>query len=522
VRSLEDIRRIHHCPLQDLVNEDNSACALQADKVWAELGLNEVSPKSLNDKFEKRIENIKSHMETVIRCFPGEEDKSQDEIAKDMEAFIQRLKKLSDERKNSIAKFFFLVDIYEGLYDNPWMRRAHIYKHLEASHEVFQFKPEYKTSLSVKLRYILFPMVVFFLSFGFQSFMLHITTHYYIYYMDHEEGDNERKRNGGELLDVFGNLVGELAKKKLSDQGAVSEGKLEFPIIVLDATAAIPLVFCMLAYAFSFQNKSFNIGLWNKTFIVASLMAIIKGVFDAVTIMPDSTGWKNCKTRLTKTGLQSLRDLDFLHAFWSSLITQLLEEIRGSENGRRVRYCADMMVSGHTYFACLFSLSAYKQIAFSTLISKTGWNRIIRHAVFAICLVCMFFEVALVAAARFHYTVDMLGAILLVFLLFDSRFIEQLAADWSEGWQWRDPDFVGRNGIKHRLLCIKPSQGNLIPSQGTCFNHRLIAGNEIYDEPDDALEAHVTTCASVEEGTYVPLPLTQISRIDDFEEPAKS
>jgi hypothetical protein len=118
----------------------------------------------------------------------------------------------------------------------------------------------------------------------------------------------------------------------------------------------------------------------------------------------------------------------------------------------------------------------------------------------------MIVEVVLVAAARFHYTVDMLASIVMVFLLFDSRHIEQVAADWSEGYQWQDVATFKEN---HPLLsrCIPqcaqrfpPHQEDhpVIPSQSTVFNHRRMMGQDITDEPYDELPTDASG--------YAPLP----------------
>merc|ERR1719210_3286528 len=189
-----------------------------------------------------------------------------------------------------------------------------------------------------------------------------------------------------------------------------------------------------MAYLYAAYRGNFNIGLWNKTFIVGSIMAILKGIFDVVTILPDSTGWKSCKERLGKEGIASFREMSFVADFDGAFLKLLTLEILGGQGGRRVRYCADMMISGHTYFAALFSLSAYKQIYYS------GSGKMVARLVGFTCLCCISTELILVAAARFHYTVDMLAALVLVVLLFDSTYVEQLAADWSEGFRWRDKE----------------------------------------------------------------------------------
>merc|ERR1719210_1070116 len=86
-----------------------------------------------------------------------------------------------------------------------------------------------------------------------------------------------------------------------------------------------------------------------------------------MTVLPDSIGWEGCKERLGETGLAQMRNIglmqffsgEFLAECWVALVFQV-----ASLTGRQVRYCADMMISGHTYFATIFSLSAWHQVAF--------------------------------------------------------------------------------------------------------------------------------------------------------------
>jgi hypothetical protein len=46
------------------------------------------------------------------------------------------------------------------------------------------------------------------------------------------------------------------------------------------------------------SEQSFVIGLWTKTFLLAATLCLVKGVFDAVTIIPSSDGWDACVERL--------------------------------------------------------------------------------------------------------------------------------------------------------------------------------------------------------------------------------
>jgi len=168
-----------------------------------------------------------------------------------------------------------------------------------------------------------------------------------------------------------------------------------------------------------------------------------------------------------------------------------------------MRYCADMMVSGHTYFAALFSLAAYK------LTAAVDFHQIVQRSVGVVCIICLVVEMILVAAARFHYTVDMLVSVLLVCLLWDSLFLEQIASDLSEGFHWRDPDWLGSE-YRHpflptRLRLSKLSAGHEVPPQPRVLpsnaknlvNMRMLSGRPPWDlggvsTPDNPVEAEVS------------------------------
>lgn len=130
---------------------------------------------------------------------------------------------------------------------------------------------------------------------------------------------------------------------------------------------------------------------------------------------------------------------------------------------RRVAPATRLHPEGHTYFAALFSLSAYKQF----FLSGVGkfWSRVVGF----ICVCCMVTEVSLVAAARFHYTVDMLVAVVLVGLLFDSTYVEQIAADWSEGFR----PACAIEGVRRRNRSHQSCDGGSLGEAENRLNHSV-------------------------------------------------
>eukprot|EP00931_Biecheleriopsis_adriatica_P016106 TRINITY_DN11988_c0_g2_i2.p1 TRINITY_DN11988_c0_g2~~TRINITY_DN11988_c0_g2_i2.p1 ORF type:complete len:508 (-),score=84.70 TRINITY_DN11988_c0_g2_i2:54-1577(-) len=353
------------------------------------------------------------------------------ELAEDVQ------KAQASEQEDKTTRVRILANILHRLQQVPALARASSYKRLFTSEEAAkEFSKSFETPWTVKLWYVAWPCVLFFFAFFFQSFMLHIATHFYIKYMGGEQGN-------GRLYDIIGTTVGEkLAPKE--------GGAIEIPLSLLDATAGIPLALCFIAFTLSWISGTFSIGGWNKTFIVASAMAVIKGVFDVVTILPDSMGWERCQQRLHEEGVDRLSRLHFMQDSFKAFFNLFLTEL----SPNRIRYCADMMVSGHTYFATLFCLAAYNQVKYNHVYFPGTTNKIVRILVAIVCFGCITLELVLVALSRFHYTVDMLSSLLLVLVLHDSISIDQLASDWSEGFFWRDPEhFVPSSSPLTQLWC---------------------------------------------------------------------
>jgi len=204
----------------------------------------------------------------------------------------------------------------------------------------------------------------------------------------------------------------------------------------------------------SYKNGHTNLCLWTKTFLVLSCMALLKGLFDVVTILPDSSGWDVCKERLQKEGVAALRPIHFTQHFWSAFFELVQIELNGVPGlDGPLRYCADMMVSGHTYFAVVFSLSASDMMRWTVPLR-------FRIAVRMFCIFCVTIEVALVAAAKFHYTVDIFASVLMAALLWDSAHLETLASFWAEGYVFR-PSNGWYNPTISMLAFIFPCFGRL-------------------------------------------------------------
>lgn len=365
------------------------------------------------------------------------------------------LKQAKQTKPQSMKQLVALSMIYRRLSGEEMasVRKASIYPR-RLSWEALRDKG-FETDKWTQLWYVVFPMMLFFFCFSFQSFMLHIATALYVRYMERIDNVLPERTNladveGGELFDLVARTVALAAahgNETEASEEAVRNGNVRIPMSILDLSGAIPAALCTSAFLFSYYKGRFHVGLWYKTYLIACCMAVMKGILDVVTILPDSIGWKQCKERLGPEAFEKMKDRHFFTDFWGSMSQAVVDEVIGVD-GKRIRYCADMMLSGHTYFAALFSLAAYKLTGAIDMPAK------VQRLVGVVCCICVVVEVVMVAAARFHYTVDMITSVFLVCLLWDSLYIEQTASDWSEGYSWRDPEkFTPRT-----LCCCRKRQ----------------------------------------------------------------
>ncbi|CAJ1341424.1 unnamed protein product [Effrenium voratum] len=401
------------------------------------------------------------------------------------------------EPSQGVKDLIMLAEIYRLLSGQEMsaVRKAAVYPRLLSKKTMDQ---HLRTPWRIQVWYVLFPLLLFMLCFALQSFLLHVATAFYVRFMARLENSvesfdaNLTAVEGGELFDLVARMV---ATDAASDQEAVPDGNHKIPTFVLDLSGAIPGALCVSAFAFSALKGRFHIGLWYKTFLIACSMAIIKGVLDIVTVLPDSIGWQQCKDRLGPAAYDKMLNRHFFQSPLKTLVEAISDEIFGVD-GTRIRYCADMMVSGHTYFAALFSLAAYK------LTGAIELTKRVQIWVGFLCVACVTVEVVLVAAARFHYTVDMIISVILVVLFWDSLYLEQVASDWSEGYNWRDPDMFEQSccgscgSSDSRGLSLGRSETTskgmpkVLPSQAThLINMRMLSGvpswQDVGKEPAD-------------------------------------
>lgn len=277
--------------------------------------------------------------------------------------------------------------------------------------------------------------------------MLHWGTYYYIIAMERFENLYIVNETYAQSLknDVHATLMSSGINKTDISYGALNDplqavlGWKDIDIKTLDkAAAAFPAAWGVLTLL------SGDLRLWTKQMICVSCLALGKGIFGCLTVVPDSIGWAKCKERLQDDADMMKRDIPpprnaFLSfdTWWA--LTKL--EFKSVTGQNSVRWCADMLYSGHTYFTTLFALGLIESVR-TTLRKrnvKDPWYSIIRAMVIVICLAQQIAEVVLVVWNRFHYTMDVFMAIFMTFLWFTNATIAIATKNWVENTIVRDP-----------------------------------------------------------------------------------
>jgi len=282
------------------------------------------------------------------------------------------------------------------------------------------------------------PGFCFALSFFIQNLCLHLGTYYYVQWMTRLEGNLDF--NATEATFANETLSSRIACGSLHDMFSDYFGKVEVPMFALDMmSVSIPMVW------FAATIYTIDLHLWAKCCLCGSLLALGKGFCAIATVVPDSTGWEGCKERLGVSGVlwfQDERNMQFenniITSLWDLLNLEIIGVISRSGKMRHLRYCADMVYSGHTYFCVLFALGVYDSLRKNTL-ERGRKNFALLFIVGLLLMIVCLCDVIFILLNRFHYTLDVCMAVLLCYLYYTNAPLAR-AVDW-----WSDECWVPKS-----------------------------------------------------------------------------
>jgi len=261
---------------------------------------------------------------------------------------------------------------------------------------------------------------------------LHIATFYYVQQMDSMEQSYIVNANASvhEYHLSPGLYPTNISFGSLEDPLEAALGWKSLPIAFLDMLAAI-----LPASWFVLTILSGELQMWTHVIMCNCLLALGKGLFGVLTIVPDSIGWQECKARLGPESLEYLRsEGGKVFVNWDLLVTEFIGPKR-NRLGSGMRFCADMVYSGHTYVTFLYALALIDIVRWYTY--RSQWASSTRA--FVVWMLVAFValeqatEIYCVLLNRFHYTLDIVLAIVMTVLVYGNSTVAIAARNWSNG-----------------------------------------------------------------------------------------
>jgi len=257
--------------------------------------------------------------------------------------------------------------------------------------------------------------------FGFllQNFQLHFATYYYVHTMTQHDlllnHANTTQFNDSNFIALsIGRTPQNVSFGALQDTPTLAVGPYQHTgLLPLDMlAAAFPLLFIVLAVAMD------NVHVWTRIMLCFFVLAVGKGFFAWITVEPDSNGWQACRDRLAGSTYS---------AEWYSQRRSFLDFFTIDPTSR---LCADMMWSGHTYFVALFAFGLHECTRLA-LRASSAWKRILAESIVAfLAVVQQVVEIYFVLKSRFHYSADVVMAILVTYLLYTNSTIAIMTSRW--------------------------------------------------------------------------------------------
>jgi hypothetical protein len=272
---------------------------------------------------------------------------------------------------------------------------------------------------------------------------LHVATTYYVYlevrgehlYTVNQTALHEFDLNGHGLNGHFlspGIFPNQTSYGSLQDTLEAAIGWKEINMKSLDKiSATLPAIwFIGVLLTDDLQH-------WTKLIICNCFLAVLKGLFAFITIVPDSIGWGSCNNRLGPEGMQKIQSdiahpsQGFFAVFFSTFVFEVKNVLGTFKGEKTTRFCADMLFSGHTYFTTLYALGLVELARQHVQHVRRPWVRMLVITVmYVVCITEQTVEIVLVLWNRFHYTLDVVLAIILTLLFFTNGSIAIVARNW--------------------------------------------------------------------------------------------
>ena len=175
---------------------------------------------------------------------------------------------------------------------------------------------------------------------------------------------------------------------------------------------------------------------WTHLALSASVLAMMKGFLAWSTVLPNAAGWQGCKQSLGTDGLMYFRrqnsgSLGFVDSLLDiSLLTIQSLWLLGRAAPQQL--CSDTMFCCSTSSLTLVCLSAYETVARSVDEFRHERRSAVMGLFGLILCAIVLADITLAIGSKLHYSVDVLAALPLSFLVYGNPALALMAQDWAD------------------------------------------------------------------------------------------
>ena len=193
---------------------------------------------------------------------------------------------------------------------------------------------------------------------------------------------------------------------------------------------------CVIIFLLCWLVRKNDLQTWTHLALSASLLAVLKGFLAWSTVLPNAAGWGACKESLGLDGLMYFRrqntgSLGLMDSLIDiSLLTIQSLWLLGRAAPQQI--CSDTMFCCSTSSLTLVCLSAYETVARSVDELRPERRATVMGLFGLILCAIVLADITLAIGSKLHYSLDVIAAVPLSFLVYGNPALALMAQDWAD------------------------------------------------------------------------------------------
>jgi len=295
-----------------------------------------------------------------------------------------------------------------------------------------QFESCFLTCLPPSALWFL-PALVLFAGLYAQNAGLYWGTRCYVHWMDSLHRPVELEDGSGGNLTVplvRSSLRNVVPLPSLTDASILSA--FTHVVDLLTSGLFVAWLLCML--------RTKDLRCWTLVLLSATLLTTLKGFLAWSTVAPDAEGWEACRQRLGEHGLKYYRrragntllekDIDLAEMLYDILLLVVCGLFMPGEE-LRTHFCGDTMFSSTVGLCVIITLGLQEAVGRLTELLDPTMRLAVQTLVRSLLAFLLLCNIMLPVLHQYHYSADVLVALLLGHLVYGNPAISMAAQRWA-------------------------------------------------------------------------------------------